>query len=165
MIDVCNHDSYFVQKKDAFGVMSLFPKQKITAALRMLVYRASADQVDEIARMGKSIILESLMRFCGAIESIYTAEYLRRPTEMELQRLLKKGEMRGFPGMIESIDCIVWYAYGTGRNGMGWDGTGRDGMEQRGSKDALRWKQGGRRRRMRGYNFVFHDVERVVPGG
>ncbi|XP_070667890.1 uncharacterized protein [Malus domestica] len=73
MIAVCNHDSYFVQKKDACGVMGLFPKQKITVALRMLGYGASADQVDEIAMMGKSTILESLMRFCGVIESIYTA--------------------------------------------------------------------------------------------
>ncbi|KAM2321225.1 hypothetical protein ACFXTH_018045 [Malus domestica] len=105
---VCNHDSYFVQKPDAFGAMGLLPQQKITAALRMLAYGAAADQVDEITRMGQSTILESLMRFCSAIESIYTAEYLRIPTHMDLQRLLKKGEMRGFPGMIGSIDCMHW---------------------------------------------------------
>ena len=34
MTDVCNHDSYFVQMKDASGAMVLLPKQKITAALR-----------------------------------------------------------------------------------------------------------------------------------
>ncbi|XP_070668716.1 uncharacterized protein [Malus domestica] len=84
----------------------LLPEQKITAALRMLAYGASADQVDEITRMGKSTILEALMRFCGAVESLYTAEYLRKPTHRDLQRLLKKGEMRGFPGMIGSIDCM-----------------------------------------------------------
>ncbi|KAB2619939.1 UDP-glycosyltransferase 85A5-like [Pyrus ussuriensis x Pyrus communis] len=38
----------------------------------------------------------------------------------------------------------------------GRDGTGQDGTERSGSKDALGWKQGGRRRRRRGYNFVFH---------
>ncbi|XP_068309615.1 uncharacterized protein [Pyrus communis] len=108
MIAVCNYDSYFVQKNDAFGVMGLLPQQKITAALRMLAYGASTDQVDEITRMGKSTILESLMRFCEVIESIYTAEYLRKPTNMDLQRLLKKAEMRGFPGMIGSIDCMHW---------------------------------------------------------
>ncbi|KAB2601798.1 nuclease HARBI1 [Pyrus ussuriensis x Pyrus communis] len=108
MIAVCNHDSYFVQKKDAFGAMGLLPEQKITVALRMLAYGTSADQVDKITRMGKSTILESLMRFCGAIESIYTAEYLRKPTNMDLERLLKKAEMRGFPGMIGSIDCMHW---------------------------------------------------------
>ncbi|XP_068331601.1 uncharacterized protein [Pyrus communis] len=108
MIAVCNHDSYFVQKKNAFGDMGLLPQQKITVALRMLAYGASANQVDEITRMRKSTILESLMRFCGAIESIYTVEYLRKPTNIDLERLLKKAEMCGFPGMIGSIDCIHW---------------------------------------------------------
>ncbi|KAM2311861.1 hypothetical protein ACFXTH_022325 [Malus domestica] len=108
MIAVCNHDSYFVQKNDAFGVMDLLSEQKNTAALRMLAYGVSTDQVDEITRMGKSTILESLMRFCGAIKSIYTADFLRRPTDMDLQRLLKKGEMKGFPRMIRSIDCMHW---------------------------------------------------------
>ncbi|KAM1800269.1 hypothetical protein ACFX11_031999 [Malus domestica] len=81
---VCNHDSYFVQKPDAFGAMGLLPEQKINAALRILAYGAAADQVDEITRMGKLTILESLMRFCSAIEYIYTTEYLRRPTHMDL---------------------------------------------------------------------------------
>ena len=88
---VCNHDSYFVQKPDAFGAVSLLPEQKITAALWMLAYGAAADHVDEITRMEKSTILESLMRFCSTIESIYTNEYLRRPTHMDLERLLKNG--------------------------------------------------------------------------
>ncbi|XP_070675750.1 uncharacterized protein [Malus domestica] len=88
--------------------MGLLPQQKINAALQMLAYGASADQVDKITRIGKSTILESLMRFCGAIESIYTAKYLRKPTDMNLQRLLKKGEMRGFPRMNGSIDCMHW---------------------------------------------------------
>ncbi|XP_070672184.1 uncharacterized protein [Malus domestica] len=108
MIAVCSHDSYFVQKKDAFGVMGLFPKQKITATFQMLAYGAFANQVDEIARMGKSTILDSLMRFCSAIEAIYTTKYLQRPTEMDLQRLLKKAEMQGFSGMIGSINCMHW---------------------------------------------------------
>ncbi|KAM2409482.1 hypothetical protein TB2_027650 [Malus domestica] len=106
MTDVYNHDSYFVQKKDACGVMGLLPEQKITAALRMLAYGASADQVDEITRMGKSTILEALMRFYGAVESLYTAEYLRKPTHMDLQRLLKKGEMR-----VASFDTWIWHAF------------------------------------------------------
>ncbi|KAM2335704.1 hypothetical protein ACFXTH_013088 [Malus domestica] len=70
-----------------------FMSKKLLLPLRMLAYGASTDQVDEIARMGKSTILDSLMRYCEAIKSIYTAEYLQRPTEMDLQRLLKKGEM------------------------------------------------------------------------
>ncbi|XP_070679895.1 uncharacterized protein [Malus domestica] len=108
IIVVCNHDFYFVQKNNVFGVMGLLPEQKIIVVLWMLTYGASTNQVDEIARMGKSTILESLMRFCSTIESIYTTQYLWIPTEMDLQRLLKKGEMRGFLRMIGSIDCMHW---------------------------------------------------------
>ncbi|XP_021829759.1 uncharacterized protein LOC110769995 [Prunus avium] len=62
----------------------------------------------EIARMGKSTTLESLVRFCDAIETLYTRDYLRRPTPRDLQRLLQKAEARGFLGMIGSIDCMHW---------------------------------------------------------
>ncbi|KAM2773683.1 hypothetical protein COP1_018658 [Malus domestica] len=70
--------------------------------------REKRDQVDEIARMGKTTVLESLIRFCSAIEALYTNEYLRTPTLRDMRRLLRKGEMRGFPGMIGSMDCMHW---------------------------------------------------------
>ncbi|KAI5343792.1 hypothetical protein L3X38_011668 [Prunus dulcis] len=108
MHDICNYDAYFVQKCDAAGVLELLPEQKLTAVIRMLAYGASADQVDEIARMGKSTTLEALVRFCQAVETLYTRDYLRRPTPRDLQRLLQKAEARGFPGMIGSIDCMDW---------------------------------------------------------
>ncbi|CAL8149749.1 unnamed protein product [Prunus armeniaca] len=108
MHDICNYDDYFVQKKNCAGDLGLLPEQKFTAVIRMLAYGSSADQVDEIARMGKSTILESLVRFCDAVENLYTMDYLRRPTPRDLQRLLQKAESRGFPGMIGSIDCMHW---------------------------------------------------------
>ncbi|CAL2277013.1 unnamed protein product [Prunus armeniaca] len=40
---------------DAAGVLGLLPEQKITAVIRMLAHGSSADQMDEIARMGKSL--------------------------------------------------------------------------------------------------------------
>ncbi|KAM2113728.1 hypothetical protein ACFX1Q_022371 [Malus domestica] len=81
MSAICNHDPYFVQKDDVFHVLCLIPEQKITASLRMLTYGASANQVDEIARMGRTTVLESLMRFCFAIEALYTNEYLEHPRQ------------------------------------------------------------------------------------
>ncbi|CAL2272055.1 unnamed protein product [Prunus armeniaca] len=78
-----------------------------TAVIRMLVYGSSADQVDEIARMGKSTILESLVRFCDAVETLYTRDYLRRPTPRDLQRLLQKAKSRGFHGMIGQKSIIL----------------------------------------------------------
>ncbi|KAI5312658.1 hypothetical protein L3X38_041831 [Prunus dulcis] len=91
---------------NAVGVLGLLPEEKLIAVLRMLAYGASAEQVDEIARMEKSIILECLVRFCYAVENLFTREYLRKPTPRDLQRILQKVEARGFPGMIGSIDCI-----------------------------------------------------------
>ncbi|KAL6272650.1 hypothetical protein ACE6H2_023342 [Prunus campanulata] len=108
MHDICNYDAYFVQKCDVAGVVGLLPEQKLTAVIRMLAYGASADQVDEIARMGKSTTLEALVRFCDAVETLYTRDHLRRPTPRDLQRFLQKAESRGFPGMIGSIDCMHW---------------------------------------------------------
>ncbi|CAL9030579.1 unnamed protein product, partial [Prunus brigantina] len=72
------------------------------------VDRHRHSRVDEIGRMGKSTALESLVRFCDAVETLYTRDYLRRPTPRDLQRLLQKAEHRGFPGMIGSIDCMHW---------------------------------------------------------
>ncbi|KAH0973999.1 hypothetical protein GBA52_015898 [Prunus armeniaca] len=76
MYDICNYDAYFVQKCDVAGLLGLLPKQKLTAVIRILAYGSSTDQVDEIARMGKSTTLESLVRFYDAVETLYTRDYL-----------------------------------------------------------------------------------------
>ncbi|CAL9018003.1 unnamed protein product, partial [Prunus brigantina] len=68
----------------AIGVFCLLSEQKLTASLQMLTYEASADQVDEIARMSKSTILECLVRFCNAKETLYTKDYRRKPTPRNL---------------------------------------------------------------------------------
>ncbi|CAL8090114.1 unnamed protein product [Prunus armeniaca] len=84
-------------------MMNTLFKRKIVlefgASSRAKVHSCDTN-VDEIARMGKSTILESLVRFCDAVETLYTRDYLRRPTPRDLQRLLQKDESHGFPGMI-----------------------------------------------------------------
>ncbi|KAI5350238.1 hypothetical protein L3X38_003129 [Prunus dulcis] len=108
MHDICNYDAYFVKKCDATELLGLLQEKKLTAVIRMLTYGASADQVDEIAQMGKFTTLEALVRFCQAVETLYTRNYLRRPTLRDLQRLLQKAEAREFSGMIGSIACMHW---------------------------------------------------------
>ncbi|KAM2452417.1 hypothetical protein ACFX1W_009745 [Malus domestica] len=41
--------------------------------------------------------------------------------------------------------------------------TEQDGIERRESKDVFGWKQGGRKRRRRCYNFVFHGCGTSHP--
>ncbi|CAL8175271.1 unnamed protein product [Prunus armeniaca] len=120
--DVCNYNAYFVQKCDAAGVLGLLSEQKLTAVIRMLAYGSSTDQVDEIAMMRKSTTLESLVRFCDAIETLYTKDYLRKPTPRDLHGLLQKVEARGDYGnrkrkksiLLEAVvgfDTWVWHAF------------------------------------------------------
>ncbi|XP_050133131.1 uncharacterized protein LOC126609192 [Malus sylvestris] len=105
---VVNHDHYFARKIDVVGRQSLSPHQKLTSAFRMLANGCSTDSTDEYCRLAESTAIENLKRFCQAIQAIYGATYLRKPTREDLKRLLRKADKRGFPGMIGSLDCMHW---------------------------------------------------------
>uniref|UniRef100_A0A0D3AWK1 No apical meristem-associated C-terminal domain-containing protein n=1 Tax=Brassica oleracea var. oleracea TaxID=109376 RepID=A0A0D3AWK1_BRAOL len=66
------------------------------------------DAVDEYLRLGAITARLCVENFVEAIINFFGDEYLRRPTPADLQRLLHIGELRGFPGMIGSIDCMHW---------------------------------------------------------
>nr|VDD62124.1 unnamed protein product [Brassica oleracea] len=97
---------FFQQRRDAVGRLGLSPLQKCTTALRMLAYGCAADAVDEYLRIGESTTLSCLTNFTEGVIYLFGEEYLRRPTPQDLQRLLDMGEIRGFPGMIGSINCM-----------------------------------------------------------
>uniref|UniRef100_A0A0D3A0T3 DDE Tnp4 domain-containing protein n=1 Tax=Brassica oleracea var. oleracea TaxID=109376 RepID=A0A0D3A0T3_BRAOL len=99
---------FFQQRRDATGRLGLSPLQKCTAAIRMLAYGCAADALDEYLRLGESKTLSCLSNFTEAVIYLFGDEYLRRPTPEDLQRLLDIGEIRGFPGMVGSIDCMHW---------------------------------------------------------
>ena len=103
-----NYDPYFVQRMDCSGRMGLSSIQKITTAMQMLTYGASADSVDDYLRICESMAIESLKRFVKAIIAIFGEEYLRSPNSDDITHLLAIGEQRGFPGMLGSIDCMHW---------------------------------------------------------
>ena len=102
------HDLYFIQKRDAIGCLGLSFLQKITAIIRMLAYRFAVDYVDEYVRIGESTVIESLKRFVKVIVSIFSEKYMRSPNKLDIARLLKEGDSRGFPGKLGSIDCMHW---------------------------------------------------------
>ena len=102
------HDDYFVQKRESNGRLGLSSLQKITAAYMMLSYGVPADFMDQYIRIGESTVIESLRRFVIGIIEVFGDEYLRSPNEQDTARLLAIGERRGFPGMLGSIDCMLW---------------------------------------------------------
>ncbi|XP_048633801.1 uncharacterized protein LOC125608057 isoform X1 [Brassica napus] len=99
---------YFQQGTDCTGRSSLTPLQKCTAAIRQLAYGGAADSLDEYVRLAETTARKSLHKFTAGIISLFGDEYLRQPTQEDLQRLLYIGDQRGFPGMIGSIDCMHW---------------------------------------------------------
>ncbi|CAJ2660065.1 unnamed protein product [Trifolium pratense] len=99
-----NHDEYFQTRTDAVGKMGLSPLQKCTAALRILAYGSPADSVDDYVRIGESTTLECLDRFVMGVCTIFGAQYMRRPNNEDIARLLQINAARGFPGMLGSID-------------------------------------------------------------
>ncbi|CAH9105097.1 unnamed protein product [Cuscuta epithymum] len=105
---VTNHDNYFHQRRNATGRLGLSALQKITAVFRMLAYGVPADATDEYVKIGESTTIESMKRFCQSIVQIYGGQYLRRPNDNDIARLLDIGKQRGFPGMLGSLDCMHW---------------------------------------------------------
>ncbi|XP_073016659.1 uncharacterized protein [Primulina eburnea] len=75
---VKNRDRYFTQRVDGLGRLRLSTNQKITVAMQMLAYEVFAER------------------------------YLRSPTSINIDRLLRNGEKRGFPEMLGSLDCRHW---------------------------------------------------------
>ncbi|XP_024317148.1 uncharacterized protein LOC106866370 [Brachypodium distachyon] len=102
------HDSYFVQKRNAAGKLGLSSLQKATAVFRMLTYGVAADATDEYVRIGKSTALDSMKAFVRPVIEVFGDEYLRSPNDADTARLLAIGESRGFPGMLGSIDGMHW---------------------------------------------------------
>ncbi|XP_024006104.1 uncharacterized protein LOC112082814 [Eutrema salsugineum] len=99
---------FFQQKNDDLGRHGLSALQKCTAAIRLLAYGCAADSEDEYLRLGETTARSCLENFVEAIINLFGDEYLRRPTQEDLQRLLYVAEDHRFPGMIGSIDYMHW---------------------------------------------------------
>jgi hypothetical protein len=91
--------------------MDLSPIQKCTAAIRairMLAYGSPVDAIDEYVRIGETTAVECLERFVQGVLDIFGENYLRRPNNEDIERLIQMGEARCFLGMLGSINCMHW---------------------------------------------------------
>jgi len=72
----------------------------------MLAYSIAADCVDEYLKIGASTALECMKNFTLGVIEVFGNEYLRKPTQTDVDCLLQVAEAWDFPGMLGSIDCI-----------------------------------------------------------
>ncbi|CAL5439441.1 unnamed protein product [Camellia sinensis] len=76
--------------------------------MRILSYGVAADAVDDYISIGENTAIQSLQQFCNSVIEIFGEEYLISPTPTDIARLLAIGEVRGFPSMLGSLDCMHW---------------------------------------------------------
>lgn len=105
---VTQHDIYFQQKVDCTGKRGIHPIMKVIAAFRVLAYGCSADSLDENLEISETVVYECVKKFTKAVIECFGDQYLRAPTNEDIQELLEENAARGFPGMVGSLDCMKW---------------------------------------------------------
>ncbi|OEL15091.1 hypothetical protein BAE44_0023890 [Dichanthelium oligosanthes] len=108
MAAVTQRDEWFLCRPDATGKMGLSSLQKCIAPLRIMAYGLPADVVDDYVRISESMATEALNMFCAAVVDVFEEQYLRAPTTSDVAALLQVNALRGFPGMLGSVDCMHW---------------------------------------------------------
>ena len=107
IFSVLDGHGIFRRRRDALGRPGIAPRVRMVAALRMLAYGCAADSVDEYLHLSEDAALASLKAFCADLIAAFP-EYLRAPSEADLERIMKINASRGFPGCVGSIDCQHW---------------------------------------------------------
>jgi hypothetical protein len=74
--------------------------------MKMLAYGGSTDFFDHVIWMGESTILKCFKEFSMTVIWVYATEYLRPPNVEEGNEILASNAVRGFPGMLGSIDSM-----------------------------------------------------------
>nr|GEY18780.1 protein ALP1-like [Tanacetum cinerariifolium] len=102
-------DDHCKVRPDATGRISLSVIMKCTTVIRQLAYGNTSDAFDEYLQMSEHTARDCLFHFNKCIISLYMAEYLRKPTLEDVEKLYNKHVTRhGFPGMLGSFDCMHW---------------------------------------------------------
>ncbi len=108
--EVCSRVPYFQQRTDTTGVLGATIDQNLCCDLHIISSGCSFDSVVDRFGLAESTINTCIKRFCFALVSIFSKEYLRLPTSTEILRIEAKYVSLGFPGAIACIDCsgIEW---------------------------------------------------------
>ncbi|GKC44632.1 ALP1-like protein [Tanacetum coccineum] len=77
------------------------------STIRQLAYGNTPDVFDEYLQMSERTARDCLLHFNKCIIDLYMSKYLRKPTLKDVEKIYNQHVTRhGFPGMLESIDCM-----------------------------------------------------------
>jgi len=76
--------------------------------MQMLAYGVLADCVDEYLKTGGSTSMGCMKNFDAEAIQVFGKEYLRKPTQANVDHLLQVAEAHDFSGMLGNIDCMHW---------------------------------------------------------
>jgi len=62
----------------------------------------------EYLKIGASTALECMKNFTLGVIEVFGDEYLRKPNQANVDRLLQVAKGQDFPGLLGSIDCMHW---------------------------------------------------------
>ena len=90
MTNVVQYNQYFLQKSDYIRRLGHTPEMKITVALCMLAYGKPTHLNHNYLKIRETTSKTICMNFYHAINNIYKDDYLQRPTNADISRILSK---------------------------------------------------------------------------
>ncbi|GKE30216.1 WAT1-related protein isoform X1, partial [Tanacetum coccineum] len=88
---------------DAVGKAGISALVKCTSAIRQLAYDAIPDSLDEYLQIGDKTSRDCLMAFCNGVMELYGEEFLRKPTQTDVEKLYAFNE--------ENMGFLIWHAF------------------------------------------------------
>ncbi|GKA36200.1 ALP1-like protein [Tanacetum coccineum] len=110
------YDDYLF-RHDAVGKAAISALVKCTSIIRQLAYVVVPDSLDEYLQIGDKTSRDCLMAFCNGVMELYGEEFLRKPTQTDVEKLYAfHEENMGFLPFIlleavASQDLWIWHAF------------------------------------------------------
>ena len=98
---------YCVNPLDAFYKEGISMEARLLLPLKTMAYGVPPHTFIDYFQMSKTQARHCLYKFQETVTEFYSAEYLRKPTSVDLQNLLNFHEIKhGKPGLFGSLDCM-----------------------------------------------------------
>ena len=98
---------YRTFRTDSFGKVGSSLEVKILLPLRTLAFGVAPHTFCDYFQVSRPMAAKMCKEFYDAVSDLYTDEYLRLPTPVDLVNITKLHKrVHGVPGMIGSLDCM-----------------------------------------------------------